>query len=66
MSKKTIPFEDDVLIKDCKEDGKDSTLDKDRCRRFVREHIEDIDKILGRIEEVNWTLSIDKSNSEIF
>ena len=58
---KTIPFVDDIPIKGCKEEAKDLTLDADGCRMFVRNHINDVDKILKRLEEVDLTLSIDKS-----
>ena len=58
---KTIPFVDDTPIKGCKEEAKDLTLDADGCRMFVRNHINDVDKILKRLEEVDLTLSIDKS-----
>ena len=55
---KTIPFVDDIPIKGCKEEAKDLTLDADGCRMFVRNHINDVDKILKRLEEVDLTLSI--------
>ena len=58
---KTIPFVDDIPIKGCKEEAKDLTLDVDGCKMFVRNHINDVDKILKRLEEVDLTLSIDKS-----
>ena len=58
---KTIPFVDDIPIKGCKEEAKDLTLDANGCRMFVRNHINDVDKILKRLEEVDLTLSIDKS-----
>jgi hypothetical protein len=58
---KTIPFVDDVPMKGCKEEAKDSTLDGDGCRRFVVEHIKDVEMILAKMEDVGLTLSIDKS-----
>ena len=58
---KSIHFVDDIPIKGCKEEAKDLTLDADGCRMFVRNHINDVDKILKRLEEVDLTLSIDKS-----
>ena len=61
VPEKTIPFVDDIPIKGCKEEIKDSTLDVDGYRRFVKDHIEDVEKILKRLEEVDLTLSIDKS-----
>jgi len=61
VPEKTIPFVDDIPIKGCKEDTKDLTLETDGCRRFIKEHIEDVERILKRLEEVDLTLSIDKS-----
>ena len=58
---KTIPFVDDIPIKGCKEEANDLTLDADGCRMFIRNHIDDVNKILKRLEEVNLTLCIDKS-----
>ena len=58
---KTIPFVDDIPIKGYKEEAKDLTLDADGCRMFVKNHINDVDKILKRLKEVDLTLSIDKS-----
>jgi hypothetical protein len=58
---KTISFVDDISIKGFKEEIKDSTLDADGCRRFVKGHIKDVKKNLERLEEVDLTLSIDKS-----
>ena len=61
VPEKTIPFVDDIPIKGCKEETRDLAMDKDGCRRFVIDHIADVEKILGRLEEVDLTLSIDKS-----
>jgi hypothetical protein len=58
---KTIPFVDDIPIKGCQEGAKDLTLDADGCRVFVKNHITDVNRILERLEEVDLTLSIDKS-----
>lgn len=63
--KKTISFVDDIPIKSYKEEVKDLMLDSDRCRRFVKDHIEDVKKILMKLEEVDLTLSIDKSKFRI-
>ena len=52
---------DDIPIKGCDEKKKDSTIQGDGCRAFVNDHINDVTKILSRLEEVNLTLSIDKS-----
>ena len=58
---KTIPFVDDIPIKSCKEEAKNLILDADGGRMFVRDHINDVDKSLKRLEEVDLTLSIGKS-----
>ena len=57
----TMPFIDDLPIKGCEEGEKDETLDFKGCRKFVANHINDCDKILSRLEEVNLTLSGKKS-----
>ncbi|KAL3700954.1 hypothetical protein R1sor_018976 [Riccia sorocarpa] len=61
IPEKTMPFLDDVPIKGCREDEKDETLDSRGCRRYVSEYIEDCERILKRLEEVNLTLSGVKS-----
>ena len=61
VPEKTIPFVDDIPIKGCEENQRDLTLHSDGCRAFVSNHIHDVAQILGRLEEVNLTLSIDKS-----
>ncbi|KAL3676829.1 hypothetical protein R1sor_026777 [Riccia sorocarpa] len=61
IPEKTMPFLDDVPIKGCCEQDKDEILDQRGCRKFVTEHIEDCEKILRRLEEVNLTLSGTKS-----
>ena len=61
MLDKTIPFVNDIPIKGCKEETKNLTLDVEGCRMFVRNHINDVDKILKRLEEMDLNLSIDKS-----
>ncbi|KAL3687049.1 hypothetical protein R1sor_013358 [Riccia sorocarpa] len=61
IPEKTMPFLDDVPIKGCREEEKDEILDSRGCRRYVSEHIEDCEKVLKRLEEVNLTLSGVKS-----
>ncbi len=61
IPEKTIPFVDDIPIKGCAEDTKDLSIGDDGCRSFVRDHINDVEKILTRLEEVNLTLSNEKS-----
>lgn len=58
---KTIPFVDDIPMKGCEEKDRDLTVQDDGCRAFVSNHIEDVARILSRLEEVNLTLSIEKS-----
>jgi hypothetical protein len=55
--KKTIPFVDDIPIKG----QEDLTMDVESCRVFMRNYITDVKRILKRLEEVDLTLSIDKS-----
>ncbi|MCO5559799.1 hypothetical protein L7F22_013403 [Adiantum nelumboides] len=57
----TMPFLDDVPIKGCDTKEKDEALDLRGCRKFVANHIDDCDKILSRLEDVNLTLSGQKS-----
>lgn len=52
---------DDVLIKGCNNETKDLTLKEDEYCTFVKEHIEDVECILKRLEEVNFTLFFKKS-----
>lgn len=59
--KKTIPFVDNIPIKGCREETKDVTVETDGCRTFVKQHIKEVERIMKRLEEVNLTLSIDKS-----
>ena len=61
VPEKTIPFVDDIPIKGCEEAKKDSIVQDNGCRAFVNEHIKDVDRILSRLEEVDLTLSIEKS-----
>jgi Integrase zinc binding domain/RNase H-like domain found in reverse transcriptase/Reverse transcriptase (RNA-dependent DNA polymerase) len=61
VPEKTIPFVDDIPIKGCKEGIGDLTVDDDGCRVFVKNHIDDVEKILKRLGDVDLTLSIDKS-----
>ncbi|KAL3697011.1 hypothetical protein R1sor_011087 [Riccia sorocarpa] len=61
IPEKTMPFLDDVPIKGCREEEKDEILDSRGCRRYISEHIEDYERILKRLEEVNLTLSGVKS-----
>ena len=61
VPEKTIYFVDDIPIKGCEEAKKDSTIQDNGCRTFVNEHIKDVDRILSKLEEVDLTLSIEKS-----
>ncbi len=61
IPEKTIPFVDDIPIKGCEEKEKDCDIEADGCRAFVNNHIKDVAQILGKLQDVNLTLSIDKS-----
>ena len=61
VPEKTIPFVDDIPMKGCEEKDRDLTVQDDGCRVFVDNHIKDVANILSRLEEVNLTLSIEKS-----
>jgi hypothetical protein len=61
VPKKTISFVDDIRIKGCQEGAKNLTIDADGCRIFVKNHITDVERILEGLEEVDLTLSINKS-----
>lgn len=61
VPKKTIFFLDDISKKGCKDNNKDLTLEEDGCCIFVKEYIEDMEHILKKLEEVNLTLSFEKS-----
>lgn len=62
VPEKTIPFLDDIPMKGCREEDKDETMDAEGCRDFVKRHIEDVAQILDKLESVNLTLSVEKSN----
>ncbi|KAL3682400.1 hypothetical protein R1sor_000422 [Riccia sorocarpa] len=57
----TIPFLDDIPMKGCAAHEKDETLDDTGCRKFVSDHIRNVEKILNRLREVHLTLSGEKS-----
>ncbi|KAL3685370.1 hypothetical protein R1sor_003392 [Riccia sorocarpa] len=62
VPKVTIPFLDDIPVKGCAEEEKDETMDElTGCRKFVADHIHDVERILQRLEEVHLTLSEAKS-----
>lgn len=42
---------DDISIKGCKKEARDLTLDADGCKRFVKDYLKDIKKILKRLEK---------------
>ena len=58
---KMQPFIDDVPIRGAPTEGRDDTEERPRVRRFVLEHIRDVDAILSRTEEVYLTFSGPKS-----
>ena len=61
---KTILFVDDIPIKGCEKAKIDYTIQNNGCNGFVNEHIKDVNNILSRLEEVDLTLSIEKSKFE--
>jgi len=65
VPQKTIPFVDDIPIKGCEEVIRDLTFQDNGCQTFVNDHIDDVDKILKRFEEVDLTLSIEKSKFRV-
>ncbi|KAL3676427.1 hypothetical protein R1sor_026375 [Riccia sorocarpa] len=66
VPKVTIPFLDDIPMKGCAEEEKDETIDElTGCRKFVADHIRDVERILERLEEVHLTLSGAKSRPPV-
>ncbi|KAL3676446.1 hypothetical protein R1sor_026394 [Riccia sorocarpa] len=57
----TIPFVDDIPIMGCVVEEKDDSITAEGCRKFVSDHIRDVERILTRLEEVHLTLSGAKS-----
>ena len=62
---KTIPFVNNIPIKGCKKEVTNSKLDADGCKRFVKDHIEDVEFFLERLGEVHLILPIDRSTFRI-
>ena len=60
VSGKTIPFVDDIPIKNCEEAKRDYIVQDNGCKAFVNERIKDINNILTRLEVMDLTLSIEK------
>ena len=61
IPKITMPFLDDIPIKGCAEEDKNETMDHSGCRKFVKDHIIDCEKVLESLEQVHLTLSGEKS-----
>ncbi|KAL3700688.1 hypothetical protein R1sor_018710 [Riccia sorocarpa] len=61
VPKVTIPFVDDIPIMGCVVEEKDDSITAEGCRKFVSDHIRDVERILTRLEEVHLTLSGAKS-----
>mgnify|MGYP000019896051 CR=1 FL=1 len=57
----TMPFLDDIPVKGCEERMKNEELNIVGCWKFARDHIEDCDKVLSRLEGVHRTLSAPKA-----
>ncbi|KAL3689660.1 hypothetical protein R1sor_015969 [Riccia sorocarpa] len=58
----TIPFVDDIPINGCVVEEKDDSIIAEGCRKFVSDHIRDVERILIRLEEIHLTLSGAKSH----
>ena len=61
IPEKTRPFLDDIPIKGCTTSNKDETLMQGGIRKFVYDHIQDVEAILQRLTEAGVTLSGEKS-----
>ena len=61
IPEKTRPFLDDIPIKGCASGERDETLTKGGIRKFVLDHIQDVEAILQRLIEAGVTLSGEKS-----
>ena len=57
----TMPFLDDIPMKGCVVEEKDEIMDDQGCRKFVADHIHDCEKVLRKLEDVQLTLSGEKS-----
>jgi hypothetical protein len=57
----TMPFLDDIPIKGCPVDEKYDTIGPDGCRKFVKAHIDDYEKVLQRLENTRLTFFGEKS-----
>ena len=57
----TMPFLDDILMKECAIEEKDETMDDQGCQKFIINHIYDWEKLLRKLEDVGLTLSGEKS-----
>ena len=57
----TMPFLDDIPIKGCPVEEKDESFGPDRCRGFVKDHINDCEMVLERLEGARITFSGEKS-----
>jgi hypothetical protein len=60
IPEKTRPFLDDIPIKGCALAEKDETLTKGGIRKFILDHIQDMEAILQRLIEAGVTLSGEK------
>ena len=60
IPQKMRPFVDDIPVKGARTEEKDETEVRPGVRRFVADHIADVDAILGRGEEVGLTFSGEK------
>jgi hypothetical protein len=61
IPEKTRPFLDDIPIKGCALADRDETLTTGGIRKFIWDHIQDVEAILQRLIEAGVTLSGEKS-----
>lgn len=52
-------------MKGFKKEDKDERMDAEGCSEFVKSHFEDVAQILSKLESVNLTLSVEKSNFRV-
>lgn len=54
-----------IYFKDYKEDTRDLILDGNEYKKFVKNHIKDVDKILKKLKEVDLIIFLNKFNFRI-
>jgi hypothetical protein len=64
IPKKTRPFLDDIPINECALAERDETLTKGGVRKFIWDHIQDVEAILQRLIDAGLTLSGENQHSD--